>query len=397
MSRLTCRSPDGEPVYGDVDFVFTREGEAVYSIEVQLEDDGGVTIPSYGGLAPTIATVMPRDRHWSAIVPIQKGDNRQQLVPFEMPKQGLWWRRLVGRRAMQPRAGAGMRVGVVDLGFKAEGSLGHVDRYDIEGRRLRAGFGPASSHGLRICKIIAERGASLEREGIARAADIVLVDVADDDSPAVIDSDKVAPAVELLADEFGVDLINISAGAYVSRDDANVREVLLKSIRYARSTGALTIAAAGNRPEDPAMPARFEEVVAVGSVGLWGVAPPATLMDFYGDLALAEGLVGTSSLGKVFHDIDSCYGKDLDVVGPGIGVTLCYDDGIIMDYRGTSYAAPVVCGVLACRLASSEDYAALKGAERADFAQSVLEDMCQETGLPELRQGHGLPILPVSN
>lgn len=397
MRRLTCLSPNGSPARGDAEFIFTREGQEVERIVLELDDEGSVEIPAYGNLAPDAAMVVPSDRHWSALIPIGKGNVRKQLVPFEMPQHCRWWRELIGRRSFRQSAGAGIRIGVVDLGFKSVGSLGHIQKYDIEGHELKPGFGPGSSHGLRVCKIIGERGPSLERQGIAPAASLTLVDVADDDEPSKIDSDRVAPAIELLAD-VGVDLINLSSGSYAPANDKSVREVLLKSVRYARSRGALTIAAAGNRGEAPAMPARFDEVVGVGSVGLIGVAPKGTLMATYGEIAaITEGCVGASALGTVFHDIDSCYGKGLNAVGPGIGVTLCYDDGSIIDYRGTSYAAPAVTSALACRLASTSGYADLTGADRADFAQGCLQDMCQDTGLPELRQGSGLPMLPSSN
>jgi subtilisin family serine protease len=396
IRRLRCHAPDGTPIAGSVEFLFLRGETLVRRQPHELEADGSVLIPSFGGLEPMLAEIMPWDWHWSVLLPLGPGNVKREFVPFDLPKHLIWWRELIGRRSVQPKAGAGIRIGVVDFGFGHDGPLSHIRRFDIEGRPLKMGGGPVT-HGYRVCKIIGERGSSLEREGVAPASEIVMVDVSDDDRPSVLDDQKVAPAIELLADQFGVHLINISAGAYIDKDDSAYRDVLLKSIRYARSKGALTIAAAGNEPKPPAMPARFDEVIAVGAIGQGGLAPSGTLMAFYEKLAEEVGSVGTSPLGKVFHYVDSCYGSGLDVVGPGIGVTLCYDDGIIMDYKGTSYAAPIVSGILACGLASNATYAGLELGERADFAQALVERMCRDTGLPGLQQGLGLPMLHLSN
>lgn len=124
----------------------------------------------------------------------------------------------------------------------------------------------------------------------------------------------------------GVDIINASLGM-LSQDPKQV-EALYEAISRARTAGALTIAAIGNDGKlgygNHHMPARFDNVVAVGAV------------DRHDQMA------DISSWGPAYSQGIALEQYKPDIVAPGVEIISSVPGGTYRSMNGTSMAAPQV-------------------------------------------------------
>lgn len=148
------------------------------------------------------------------------------------------------------------------------------------------------------------------------------------------------------------DILNLSLGGSHS-------QVMEEAVRAASGAGLLIVAAAGNNNGPVIYPAAYEEVIAVGAVGLGRDSPPPR--------------AGYSN-----------FGPELDVVAPG-GFASDYilsttPGGTYGFYSGTSMAAPHVSGVLGLMLAA--------GLPRSELRE-ILHRTCLEIGGPGFSDYYG--------
>ncbi len=97
--------------------------------------------------------------------------------------------------------------------------------------------------------------------------------------------------------------------------------------------------------------------------------------------------------GKSYHDVNTSFGDGLNVVAPSLGIILEPESNFIYEFRGTSYAAPIITGVLACQLSEDKAYMELQGFERADYASKILRKICIDLKIKNGRTGYGMPKL----
>lgn len=385
---LKCSCPEKHIIKGFVEFVFPDGTSLGREIE-----GGQVEVPVCGKTFPRLAVIKPMDGHWNTIVARPSSTESCCCEPIAYADARPWWKSIVGASRENGTA-KGIRIGVIDLGYQPRSSLNHVVFMDPEGEALDFDYVPPISHGMHVCQVLCGKGSETD-SGIAPDAEVLFVDVSDEAEEKRIDSELIPAAIHLLAD-MQVDLINISGGSYVAegREDAS-DQVMQSAVNYARDQGCLVIAAAGNdATKRPAIPARLAHVVGVGGMGKADVAPPGSLMHGVQMKAMkAAGAWGELNNEKVFHYLHSSYGRDLDVVAPAVGITICYDEKHMFDQEGTSFSSPIVAGVLACALSVDPAYKLVTGTERADFAAKKLFSMCMSLGLDEMRQGKGLPVL----
>ncbi|MGY3133461.1 subtilisin family serine protease [Bradyrhizobium sp. USDA 4501] len=385
---LKCGCPEGHTIKGYVEFVFPDGSSFGSEIE-----DGMVEVPVLSNTYPRMAVVKPMDGHWNTIVmrPSSATSCRCEAITYVGGKP--WWKSIVG--ASRENGGAGVRIGVIDLGFQPWPSLAHLKFMNAEGQALDFDYVPPTSHGTHVCQVLCGRGRGETDSGIAPDAEVLFVDVSDKDYVDRIDSELIPAAIHLLAD-MQVDLINISGGSYVPDGRENEFDrVLFSAVNYARDQGCLVVAATGNEASRrPAIPARLPNVIGVGGMGAAEVAPVGSLMHGVQTKAKkANGAWGKLDDLEVFHYLHSSYGTGLDVIAPAVGITICYSRRYIYDREGTSFSSPIVVGILACALSVDPAYKLLAGAQRADFAAKKLTSMCMNLGLDQKRQGKGLPVL----
>ena len=138
---------------------------------------------------------------------------------------------------------------------------------------------------------------------------------------SLLEDDDVAAAIVYAADN-GADVINMSWG------DPRMSPLIRDVIRYAYSRGCVLIAAAGNeRTEGLFFPAELDET-------------------------LAAGASDASDRFAYFSN----FGRNLDLLAPGVGILSTHLDGEYRTLSGTSMAAPHVAGLAGLVLSRHPDF-----------------------------------------
>lgn len=203
--------------------------------------------------------------------------------------------------------GRGVKIAVLDTGVQSSdafrSSISSINLVD-----LPANSAAQNGHGTAVASVII--GYDSLTPGVAPGADILSVRIANDGGQS--DSFLLAKGIVAAADA-GAGLINISMGS--QGDSALVRS----AIEYARKSGALIIAAAGNNGLDQvSYPAANEGVIAVGAVDALG-----NHLDF------------------------SNSGNAVAISAPGLGVNAAWTGGQAASVTGTSFSSPIIAGAIA--------------------------------------------------
>ena len=337
----------------------------------------------------TALYIAPESGHWSHYWDIEPDVDTVQCKPIITGGSRPWWQRVVG---VDHRSSArGMKIGIIDHVFPKTRALSHVTIIDEERRvpSVRAALMPhARVHGQQIATMLAG-STPKEWRGIARDAGFYFVDATLFEDGAIVpervDDARVRNGIEVLSLDYGVDLINLSCG-FGQQDRADLED----SVEEAADHGTLCICAAGNSSGPPEIPAAFHAAIGVAGVGFTEVCPDGTILHAYGmEASTGKNFPG---FGHAFANINSAKGEGIDVCGPGIGIVIPTSKGVA-DFHGTSYASPIVTGVLACRLMKDKEYHALKGRQRYERAKNVLFAMVRDLGLEISEMGRGMPYL----
>lgn len=245
---------------------------------------------------------------------------RGMLDKIKPARQVVTWNvRKVWKGKPDPRAGAGVRVGVVDTGI----NLNHPDlRKNIKGginivepkRPPHDGNG----HGTHIAGIIASRNNSFGVIGVAPSASLYAIKVLSDKGVGSITT--LVRGIDWGIDN-GMHVLNLSLSGG-SRN--NVPAALARAIKVANRRGVLVVAAAGNSAN----------ALGIGDT----VEVPARLPTVVGVAALTRGNKRASF---------SATGPALDVAAPGVSILSTYTGDRYAALSGTSQAAPHVSGVAA--------------------------------------------------
>jgi subtilisin family serine protease len=341
--------------------------------------------------------------HWCAWEPDFRGAGSTIFCPKIDDAGHSWWHALLGRRLGNSERGLGIRIGVIDAGFDYKIVAADITEIDIGGGRVAA---PAGSwiHGEAVCRILSDSEAPDSCTAIAPGAELLFASatyhtmtlddrrfrlpLADFDQLGYLDPTLVVDAIYEMALNHDVDLINLSAGAVALPD--HLQRGLSEAIETAAESGTLVVCAAGNSFVDEAdFPARHPDCIGVGAFGHlgWGPATSAAL-EFCGSSPGGEGWWNHL---QVFHWADSAYGVGVDTIGPGVGVLIARDGQAAFDVTGTSFASPIVVGMLAVEMADDDLYLHMpRDRLRIAYARSRLEARCQRTGMPEVYEGAGI-------
>ena len=347
---------------------------------------------------------LDQDGHWSTRV-----DAYLSRVPCETIRDDLglpWWQRAVGATQSRTHTAADIRIGVIDCIFERPPSLAHVDLVDDPAHvtRMMQLLGPDAqrTHGHLVTQILAGHGPGQYR-GIAHDAEVLFSDASWVENGSLslgrIDGDRVIDAIERLAVDLRVDLINVSCGFHgnSSADFADFAMELEDVVEMAADHGCLCVCSGGNNPAlSPPIPASLESTVGVGGVGMCDIAPAGALISIEQRSAAAAGNVGApvSGVGCFFHDPQTSTGTGINVAAPSIGIVLQPFPDLISDFRGTSWAAAIVCGVLACHLKVHGVYQLPRDRSRFRLARGLMMHATYSIGLNRSHVGDGLPHLP---
>jgi len=214
-----------------------------------------------------------------------------------------------------------------------------------------------------------------------------MVRVFKDDSESA-DDDDIANAIEFLANERGVHLINLSLG------DSVPSVVEHEAILDAREMGTLVLAAAGNKGGEVEYPAAYPEVIAVSAVGKVGTGSPFGRDGGY--LASEDDVMK-----GLYIATFSAQGVEVSCAAPGVEIVSTVPSPelpsscALAAMSGTSMSAPMACAALAIHLASDPTYLGMEPtSERVDYAVQVLQRECREIGFGATREGWGLLTVP---
>jgi len=204
--------------------------------------------------------------------------------------------------------GNGVRIAILDTGV-ASNSAFSSKIHSINLVALPADLSTQNGHGTAVASMVI--GHDPMTPGVAPGTEMVIsVRIANDLGQS--DSFVLAQGI-IAAVDAGAQLINISMAS--AGDSLLVRN----AIEYARSAGALIIAAAGNNGLDRvSYPAANEGVIAVGAVDALG-----NHLDF------------------------SNSGSQIDISAPGYGLNAAWSGDQAASVSGTSFSSPIVLGAIA--------------------------------------------------
>ncbi|MBX7044197.1 MAG: S8 family peptidase [Ignavibacteria bacterium] len=240
-----------------------------------------------------------------------------------------------------------------------------ADAQDFSGSR--SGPSDLNGHGTHCSGIVAAGMNNFGCIGVAPKAKIYMGKVLDDNGSGSIDN--IVKGINW-ALEMDVDIISMSLGSYQDSKD------LYKAIKKAYDKGKILIAAAGNdgatNTELMCYPAKYEEVIAVGSINR-----------------------------NFLRSYFSNYSNDLDIVAPGEEVYSTFKGASYAKLSGTSMATPFVSGVCALILAKHK----INGGKTPIFnnkdMREHLERYARDLGVKgfDVQYGYGLidPTIAYNN
>ena len=237
-------------------------------------------------------------------------------------------------------AGNGMHVAVIDAGFYNADEIKFFRKMNLLGTRdfvnPNSDIYAENAHGLMVLSCMA---ANLPKVfvGTAPEASYWLLRSEDNDSEQPIEEDYWAAAIEF-ADSVGVDVVNTSLGyyefdegfpAYRYRDLDGHYSLMSHSASMAADKGVVVVCSAGNSGDDPwkkvTPPGDSENVLTVGAVNK--------------NLVNARfSSIGNSADGRIKPD----------VMAVGVSSVVTGTDGSVSKGNGTSFASPIMCGVVTC-------------------------------------------------
>ena len=237
-------------------------------------------------------------------------------------------------------AGKGMHVAVIDAGFYNADEIKFFRKMDLLGTRdfvnPNSDIYAENAHGLMVLSCMA---ANLPKVfvGTAPEASYWLLRSEDNDSEQPIEEDYWAAAIEF-ADSVGVDVVNTSLGyyefdegfpAYRYRDLDGHYSLMSHSASLAADKGIVVVCSAGNSGDDPwkkvTPPGDSENVLTVGAITK--------------DLVNARfSSIGNSADGRIKPD----------VMAVGVSSVVTGTDGSVSKGNGTSFASPIMCGIVTC-------------------------------------------------
>lgn len=274
--------------------------------------------------------------------------------------------------------GKGMTIGVIDAGFHNADRMKAMRNVRVLGTRDFVEPGgdvyAKGSHGMMVLSCMAMNRPEV-MTGTAPEAAYWLLRSEDERSEQPVEEDYWAAAVEF-ADSVGVDVLNTSLGYYEYDDrtknyrlrDLDGRHALMsRQASHIADKGMVLVCSAGNCGmgswKKITTPGDAEHVLTVGAVDVDGVLAPFSS-------------VGNTADGRIKPD----------VVAVGLDAVVMQTDGCQGRANGTSFASPIMCGMVACLWQACPELT----------AKEVL-DLVRQSGdrasFPDNIYGYGIPDL----
>lgn len=236
--------------------------------------------------------------------------------------------------------GKGMHIAVIDAGYFNVDLIKLFKKIDILGTRdfvnPHSDIYAEHYHGLKVLSCMAANRPKV-MVGTAPEASYWLLRSEDNDTEQLSEEDYWSAAIEF-ADSVGVDVVNSSLGyyeydnradSYRYRDLDGKTAMISISANLAAEKGILVVCSAGNSGN-----------------GSWKkITPPADAEN-----VLAVGAVNTNGLNAEFSSVGNTADGRIkpDIMATGFLSAVAGDNGSTAIGHGTSFAAPIFCGLAAC-------------------------------------------------
>ncbi|MGL4851967.1 MAG: S8 family peptidase [Phocaeicola sp.] len=236
--------------------------------------------------------------------------------------------------------GEGMHIAVIDAGFYNADIIKAFKSMDLLG--IRDFVNPQSDiyaenyHGMKVLSCLASYLPN-SMVGTAPKASYWLLRSEDEISEQLVEEDYWVAAIEF-ADSVGVDVVNTSLGYYDFdngfgnyryRDLDGHTSLMSNTASMMAGKGMVLVCSAGN----------------TGSKAWKKITPPADAKD-----VLSVGAINKMEVNADFSSIgDTSDGRiKPDVMAVGFSTSIIGNNGGLSQANGTSFASPVICGLVAC-------------------------------------------------
>lgn len=236
--------------------------------------------------------------------------------------------------------GAGMQIAVIDAGYYNADEISVFKKMNLLGTRdfvnPRSDIYAENYHGMKVLSCLAANRPHV-LVGTAPEAAYWLLRSEDDDTEQLVEEDYCAEALEF-ADSAGVDVVNTSLGYYEFDDKAmNYRyrdldgrySLMSHSASLAADKGMVVVCSAGNSGR-----------------GVWKkITPPGDAKNI-----LTVGAVNRELVNADFSSVGNTTDGRIkpDVMAVGVSSAVAGTDGTVSYANGTSFASPILCGLVAC-------------------------------------------------
>lgn len=272
--------------------------------------------------------------------------------------------------------GQGMTIAVIDAGFHNMDRIKAMQNIRVLGTRdfvnPDSDIYAESSHGLSVLSCMAMNQPHI-MVGTAPEASYWLLRSEDEATEHLVEQDYWAAAIEF-ADSVGVDVVNTSLGYYTFDDPS-------KNYRYRDLDGHTALM---SRQASKVADKGMILVCSAGNAGAgsWKkITPPGDA-----DHVLTTGAIDKKGLLASFSSIGNTADNRIkpDVVAVGLGSDVMGTDGIIRRGNGTSFASPILCGMVTCLWQS-----------RPELTAKEVIELVQRSGdrskFPDNIYGYGVP------
>lgn len=321
--------------------------------------------------APTAKSKQQRERELATQYQTTATDNATQYGDAWQQTDMLH----IDRLHNEGYRGEGMTIAVIDAGFYGVKSSSYYNHekitflHDFPHNAMTYGN---ETHGSEVLSCMAANKPN-DYIGTAPEAEYILIVTEDIDSEYPIEEDYWVAGLEL-ADSIGADIVNTSL-AYNTFDDEGMNYThnnldgqtafSSRAANMAYHKGLLVVVAAGNEYRNEwkkiAVPSDAEGVITVGSVTNDGSHSPFSSC-------------GPTADGRIKPD----------VVAMGSNVNTITAGDAVKRTSGTSYAAPIMCGAIACLWQSQPQWSVARLIEEIQRGASQYE-------APDALCGYGIP------
>lgn len=397
---------DDKPVAG-ASVTLTGDGSPVSALTDESGEAHLTLVQVQPGPARSLF-ILPLNRYWNhyTLRPALSSEqvNEVRLAPLSQPNPQVpplaplgWGQRLMGLdAAADDSTGQGVRVAIVDSGADtAHPLLRHIRQGADLTNPLNSSTASSDSwkhdsigHGSHCAGVIAAKTSPAPGDGTQKDTLVMrgFVPGADIHALKIFPGGQFSTLLKALdyCIDHDIDVVNLSLGA-AQQSDA-VEHKLMEAVQ----SGVACIVAAGNSGGPVQYPAASPYVLAVSALGLQGELPP-------GVWEQTQVVTQTLTREGLFSAAFSCFGPQIAVCGPGVGIISTVPGAAFSSDSGTSMAAPHIAGLAAMLLADPQlaPYFGPRGPQRVATLFQLIRMICSPIvgHDPENRFGAGLPRL----